>query len=169
MMAVPIRLARADEAQLVRQIEDRAGERYAEAGLPSDLEGIPLDEIATAQADGFLWVTVENDQPVGFALCWLRPDALHLRELNIHPDRMGQGLGRGLVEHVVQEASRRGLPRVTLTTFRDVPWNAPLYRRWSFVELSSTELPGWLREIRQEEDAGELRRWPRVAMAREVF
>ena len=78
---------------------------------------------------------------------------------------MGRGLGRQLVEHVATNASRRKLPAVTLTTFCDVSWNAPLCRHWGFRELTPGELPPWLQAIREEEDAGELRRWPRIAMA----
>lgn len=166
-MSTPqIRLARPDEVELVQELEELAGERYSEAGLPSDLEGLAVEVVARAQEERLLWVISEAERPVGFALCWLRPAALHLRELDVHPARMGCGLGRALVEHVVVQAMQQSLEHVTLTTFRDVPWNAPLYRRWGFVELSALEQPRWLRSIREEEDAGELASWPRLAMAR---
>jgi len=61
-----------------------------------------------------------------------------------------------------------GLPSVTLTTFRDVAWNAPLYRRWDFEVVEAEACPAWLAAIRAQEDLGELRRWPRVAMVRRV-
>lgn len=167
-MRTRIRPARPDELRLVLELEDVAGVRYADAGLPPDLEGLSLEGVTLAQARGLLWMVLVDEAPVGFALCWDRPDALHLRELDVHPSWMGRGLGRALVEHVATRAMRRGLSQITLTTFRDVPWNAPLYRRWGFVELSPAELPPWLRSIRDEEDLGELRRWPRIAMSRHL-
>jgi GNAT superfamily N-acetyltransferase len=163
-----VRLARSDEVDRVMELENLAGIRYADVGLPPDLDGLASDVVARAQSEGLLWMIVTDDNPVGFALCWERPGALHLRELDVHPDWMGRGLGRTLVDHVSSEALRRGLQAVTLTTFREVPWNAPLYRRWGFVELATDDLPTWLRAIREEEDDSELRRWPRIAMARQL-
>ncbi|MCH9647613.1 MAG: GNAT family N-acetyltransferase [Deltaproteobacteria bacterium] len=163
-----IRLGRLDEVKRIIEIEDLAGERYADVGLPPDLEGLSHEEVVEALEEKMLWVVVDDETPVGFALGWLRPNAMHLRELDVHPAWMGRGLGRGLVDHVSREAQDRDLSTVTLTTFRDVPWNAPLYRHWGFSEVEDSKLPAWLREIRQEEDDGELGQWPRVAMARAV-
>lgn len=168
MAPVLVRLAGALEVGRIRELEDLAGERYGEVDIDPDLPGLEEAVIATAQAEGLLWVAAEEDEPVGFALCWIRPGAMHLREIDVHPSRMGRGHGRRLVEHVVEQARRRGLPRVTLTTFRDVPWNAPLYRHLGFSDLDASQMPVWLGRIREEEDATELRRWPRVAMARDV-
>lgn len=161
-----IRCARPDELEWILELEELAGRRYADAGLPTDLDGLPLEVAVRAQSDGLLWVSEADERVVGFALCWRCGDALHLRELDVHPEWMGRGLGKALVEHVATEAARRGCRWVTLTTFREVAWNAPLYLRWGFVELDVAEMPSWLSAIREDEDAGELGRWPRVAMAR---
>lgn len=164
-----IRLVQRSELERVRELEDLAGERYAQAGLPPHLEGLSPETILTASEQRLLWVIDEPNAPfVGFALCWERPKALHLRELDVHPAWMGKGLGRRLVEHVVERARDLGLESVTLTTFRDVPWNAPLYRRWGFEVLEPSALPPWLRDVRNAEDASDLRHWPRVAMRRQV-
>lgn len=169
MSAYAIRLARADEVEDLRRIEDAAGELYAEAGLPGDLEGLAPREISIGIDARAAWVAVSAAQElVGFALCWPRADALHLRELDVTPTHMRRGLGRRLVEHVCAQAHERGASRVTLTTFRDIPWNAPLYRRWGFEVLAPAQLPAWLVEIRAREDASVLGRWPRVAMGRAV-
>lgn len=161
---LPIRLARAEELDALRALEDLAGERYAEAGLPQDLPGLTPSELTDAHERKLLWVASHDDRPVAFVLCWIRPQALHLREIDVHPEWMGRGLGRRLVEHVAKEALHRGLAQVTLTTFRDVAWNAPLYRHLGFAEIAFEALPDWLRDIREQEDSGELARWPRVAM-----
>lgn len=162
-----IRLARPDERRLIQELEDEAGRRYGEVGLPPDLEGLDPVVIDEAQRSGLLWVaTHTGDRPIGFALCWLRPDAIHLRELDVHPSSMGRGVGRALIEYVCKEAKARGLSSVTLTTFRDVPFNAPLYTHLGFRVADPA--PPWLQLIRDEEDATILRTWPRVAMVRAV-
>lgn len=163
-----IRLARAGEVKRIAEIEDLAGERYADAELPPDLDGLAHAVIARAIAEELLWVMAKDDEPVGFALCCRYPDALHLRELDVLPDSMGQGLGRRLVEHVCGEAAKMGLRSVTLTTFRDIVWNAPMYRRWGFDDVEPAQQPLWLRQIRDQEDNSDLRHWPRVAMARTI-
>lgn len=162
---LPIRLARAEELTAVRELEDIAGERYAEAGLPPDLEGLSASDIRSAYEAELLWVATHGDRLVAFALCFVRPKALHLREIDVHPAWMGQGVGRRMIQHVAEQALARGLLQVTLTTFRDVAWNAPLYRHLGFAELAAEAQPDWLRSIRTAEDSGELARWPRVAMA----
>jgi GNAT superfamily N-acetyltransferase len=164
-----IRLARADEAAELGTIEDEAGRMFASAGLPPDLEGLGSAVVEAAIADQLVWVATDaDDRAIGFALAWLRPDALHLRELDVLPTHMNRGVGRGLVELVCERARALGCTSVTLTTFRDVAWNAPLYQRWGFEVLASEVCPAWLADIRAHEDRGELRRWPRVAMARRL-
>ncbi|MCA9699057.1 MAG: GNAT family N-acetyltransferase, partial [Myxococcales bacterium] len=129
-MSAVIRLARADEVALLQQIEVEAGRLYGQVGMPEDFEGLPTDLVAAAIAEALVWVVEEEARAVGFALCWDRGEALHLRELDVLPSHMRRGLGRMLVEHVGAQARVRGHDYVSLTTFRDVPWNAPLYRRW---------------------------------------
>ncbi len=165
----PIRAARPDDLDRLRDIEDAAGAAYATVGLPGDLEGLPRALLERGCTEGLLWVVPDSrDVPVAFALCWLRPGALHLREIDVHPSHARRGLGRALIEHVVEECRRRGLPKVSLTTFGAVPWNAPLYRRYGFVELEEAAWPDWMRAIRRAEGEAGLDAWGRVAMVRDV-
>ncbi|EST37103.1 hypothetical protein N566_14850, partial [Streptomycetaceae bacterium MP113-05] len=61
-----------------------------------------------------------------------------------------------------------GLPALTLTTFADVPWNAPYYERCGFRPLAvHQETPG-LRRRRAHEAAAGLDRWPRLCMRRDL-
>lgn len=158
-----LRLARADEIDRIRAIEDQAGTRYATVGLPDDLEGLPPETLSAAIEAGLLLVAVDpDDAPIGFALSQRFPSALHLRELDVLPAHQGRGLGRALIDATRAKARALGLPRVTLTTFRDVPFNAPFYARVGFAVLDA--LPDWLAEIRAREAREGLDRWPRVAM-----
>ena len=60
------------------------------------------------------------------------------------------------------------LDALTLTTFRDVPWNAPYYRRCGFRVLDEQEWTPGLRAIREREAGHGLDRWPRVCMRRDL-
>ena len=59
-----------------------------------------------------------------------------------------------------------GVEGLSLTTYRDVPCNAPHYRGLGFVDLPSALRRTGLRTIRGLEQAAGLDRWPRVVMVR---
>ena len=99
----------------------------------------------------------------GFSAC---PDALHLWELAVRRDAQGKGLGKALVEATLALARARGLPAVTLSTFREIPWNAPFYARMGFRELP--ELNPRLAVIQLREDLLGLPVARRVFMRAEV-
>jgi ribosomal protein S18 acetylase RimI-like enzyme len=78
----------------------------------------------------------EDQSPVGFAMITRRHQGLYLDQLSVHPDYGRRGLGRHLVLRVVHETEARHLPHVTLSTFRDLPWNGPFYASLGFVEIN---------------------------------
>ncbi len=56
-----------------------------------------------------VWVVVDaEDQPVGFAIVHWGDTAVHLHELDVHPQHARHGLGRRLIEHIAQWARVRG-------------------------------------------------------------
>ena len=61
-----------------------------------------------------------------------------------------------------------GRAALTLTTFRDVPWNAPYYRRLGFAVLASADQGPQLRALVAREAATIPGGAPRVAMRRAV-
>jgi GNAT superfamily N-acetyltransferase len=92
-----------------------------------------------------VWVAADaNDAAVGFAVAGPLAGFLHLRELSVDPAHGRRGLGRALVLAVHDAA--RGLAGTTLTTFRDVPFNAPFYERLGFTELPLSAAPARLVE-----------------------
>jgi hypothetical protein len=60
------------------------------------------------------------------------------------------------------------LSAITLTTFKDVPWNAPLYRHLGFRTLRDDEIGPELRALRDEETAHGLDAAKRVCMRSEL-
>ena len=97
-------------------------------------------EFSTAQAHGLLWVALDGDAPVGFALVdLLAPDLPHLEEIDVLPAHGRRGIGAALVREVCAWAARAGHAQLTLTTYRDLPWNMPFYARLGFVEVPAAE------------------------------
>ena len=56
----------------------------------------------------------------------------HLDEMDVVPEHGQKGIGTRLVNVVCEWARDNGYPRVTLTTFRDVPWNRAFYEKRGF-------------------------------------
>jgi hypothetical protein len=65
---------------------------------------------------------------------------------------------------VCRWAEERGYLAVTLTTFRDVPWNMPFYARLGFEEIPAATLTPALRSVLEDEARRGLDPARRVAM-----
>jgi GNAT superfamily N-acetyltransferase len=94
--------------------------------------------------------------------------AAHIEQVTVHPDHQRRGLGRALIETADRWASEQSLPALTLSTFREVAWNAPYYAGLGFRMLAEDELTPGLLELRAEEAAIGLVPADRVFMRRPV-
>lgn len=166
-----IRLAQAEECAALAEVERAAGKLFSGLPIDGDLSGdlTPPEKLAEALRECLLWVALgPAERPVGFAMARELDGALHLAELSVAPAHGRRGLGAALVDTVCDGARRRGLPAVTLTTYREPEWNAPLYRRLGFRVLEPAELtPGLADQVRREDAAG-LSADARVVMRLEV-
>jgi GNAT superfamily N-acetyltransferase len=86
--------------------------------------------------------------------------------LDVDPDFGRRGIGRRLVEAACDWARAKGSERITLSTFRDVAWNAPFYTRLGFITLLGDELSKALQELRENERRDGLDPDKRVMMYR---
>ncbi|HEX5217704.1 MAG TPA: GNAT family N-acetyltransferase [Vicinamibacterales bacterium] len=153
MKPYSIALARPQDLPQLAAIELAAAQLLA-AHAPASvlLETSNLDDLREAQARGRLWVALAGDEPVGFAhVKVLEPGVAHLEELDVHPAHGRRGLGSALVRAVCAWASREGFESVTLTTFRDVPFNQPFYAGLGFTDVATADLTPVFREGMQDE------------------
>jgi GNAT superfamily N-acetyltransferase len=108
---------------------------------------MPMDELERGLSNAALLVAESVGTVVGFAMAKELDGDFHLTVMAVHPTHGRRGLGRALVQAIVDEAVRRRHPAVTLTTFEDLPWNGPFYRSAGFHILSDEELSPTLRSI----------------------
>jgi GNAT superfamily N-acetyltransferase len=156
---------------MLREIERLAGARFRDVGLShvADDEPASVDALARYAEDGRSWVAVDHmDVPIGYVLVGVVDGCAHIEQVSVRPDRQGSGVGRALLERVRTWATDRGLSSITLTTFTDVPWNAPLYRHLGFRVLAEDEIGPELREVRDDETAHGLDPTTRVCMRSEL-
>jgi ribosomal protein S18 acetylase RimI-like enzyme len=94
--------------------------------------------LARAAVERRAWVAVDDlGAVVGFALACVVDGEGHLDELAVAPAHGRRGVGRTLVDEAVAWAGAQGLPAVTLTTFRDVPWNCRYYEKLGFHTVAT--------------------------------
>ncbi|MGP4047571.1 GNAT family N-acetyltransferase [Streptomyces sp. 2A115] len=165
---MPIRPAAPADLPLLQDIERAAGESFRALGMPEIAEDEPpaLDLLEGFRLAGHAWVTeTEADGRVVAYLIGEPVDgAFHVEQVSVHPDAAHRGVGRTLIAYAAERARDQGLTGLTLTTFTEVPWNAPYYERIGFRVLGEAELTPGLRKIRAAEADHGLDRWPRVCM-----
>ena len=153
----------------MRAIERQASQRFKgtpEAWIAADPPA-PAALLADRLDAGGLWVaTLSGDRPV--AAIRFRPldDSLYIEQLDVLPAFAGLRLGAALLDRAEILAREAGLGALQLSTFRDVPWNAPWYRRIGFEVIEV--LPSSLESIRRDHIARGLDESRRVFMRRSV-
>ena len=149
-------------------IEAAAGEAFRTVGMP-EIADDPLPDVQQLKrhaSDGRVRVATVSNEVVGYALAVVRDGSAHLEQVSVHPDHAGQHIGADLIDAVTSWARDRGDDRLTLTTFADVPWNAPYYRKLGFRALPDDALGP---QLAAELSAERMRfTAPRIAMARDV-
>ncbi len=175
---VVIRAARRDELSALQDIEVAAAVLFADVGMAYIGEDPPLsiDELERYRSRGMAWVAAAGlpggvaeepaERPVAYLLADVVDGNAHIEQVSVHPGWGRQGIGRALIDHLEEWAAGHGLPAVTLTTFVDVPWNGPYYRRCGFRPLAEAELGPELAAVRATERARGLDHHPRLAMVK---
>ena len=131
-------------------------------------EPFSIEELTEHLHDGTVWVVLEGDVPVGYALVDVVDGNAHLEQLSVDPRHGRRGYGSQLLAHVCEWALDNGHSAVTLTTFEHVAWNAPYYARHGFEVMSDDEMGPELRRLREEETRHGLDPTIRVVMRKQV-
>lgn len=158
-----IQLAQEKHLGAIAGIELQAATQFPPGRLPDvhmehTLEYERLQQGVQQQG---LWVTLSDEVVTGFALMESWQDIALLAEICVLPAFSRRGAGRQLVECCLRGARRRGDRGMGLTTFEDVPWNAPFYHKLGFSIVDERDYPP-LRDALEAERASGMTR--RVAM-----
>jgi len=162
-----IRAAALADASALPQVEFSAGRRFLtipELAWLADGDDMPVEAHQRYIAQGTEWVALDEKQDlVGFLAAEIVNRDLHIWEVAVRGDVQNRGIGHQLIEAATVFAQERHLQSLTLTTFANVPWNAPWYSRLGFKMSSGDERLAAL--VRTETERG----WPqRCAMRKTI-
>lgn len=164
-----IRPARPADFPAIQDIERRAGQQFRTVGMDAIAEDDPFSnaELDEYTAAGRAWVTTDQaDNATAYVLVDIVERMAHIEQVTVDPAHARKGLGATLIEHVAGWAREQRLDGLSLTTFAEVPWNAPYYERLGFRPIPPDQLTAGLQAVRSHEAELGLDRWPRTAMTR---
>lgn len=131
-----IRHATKSDAIALPAIERSSGEAFRQ--IP-ELSWIADDTVTSQERhealikQGTAWVAYDSINVLtGFLTAQVHHDALHIWQMSVHSHQQRKGIGRDLIRAAEHWARSKHLTALTLTTFRDVPWNAPFYASCGF-------------------------------------
>ncbi|WP_426201573.1 GNAT family N-acetyltransferase [Pseudomonas sp. TWP3-1] len=154
-MPAIIRLAQPEDAQLLPAIEISAAQAFRmidELSWLAESPPMSIERHSQLIALSTCWVALDaENRPQGFLSAERHGSDLHIYELSVMQSMQGQGTGRRLIEAAKDYARSNRLGFVTLTTFTNVPWNAPFYSRAGFQIRATTDLDQRLAGILREE------------------
>jgi predicted N-acetyltransferase YhbS len=165
------RFAMPHEAERIRAIEYDAAQRFVDVDMAGIATARPMDVefVQRKIAASEIVVAVPGDADcVGFAMFVRMKADFYLEELDVLGAWAGRRIGAALIERVAELARAAAARRLVLSTYRDVPWNAPYYRRLGFSVIPEASLDERLRALRAAHVARGLDESKRVFMWREV-
>lgn len=166
-----IRSACAKELPLLAQIERSAAALFLDTpyAFLANEEPLSLDFVRQRFQAGQGWVALDpQDVVIGFAITREVDDTIYLQEMDVDPKHGRRGLGSALVETVCGWAQLQDYGTISLSTFRDLPWNAPFYSKLGFRILDESELTIGFQQIRRQELEAGLPISDRVIMYRNL-
>jgi len=138
------RKATEGDAPLLTELEQSAGLAYRaahEIAWVAEGDNHSPERYSEIIGDGWSWVAEgELAELVAFIAVTVEGQELHIWEFGVRLDCQRRGIGRRLLQRLIAEAAAAGKSAVTLTTFRDVPWNGPFYQSMGFEPLAPEKL-----------------------------
>jgi len=150
---ITIRPATQADFDTLPVIEMDAGQELAKFGLQSvaDMPASPPEYYKQLPGLSVVFLACTGEQVVGFVICLVVDGQAHLKELSVMRCHMKKGIGRRLVATSIEWAKAKNFQWLTLTTYRDIPFNAPFYLSLGFTSFETGETWPCLSSIRENE------------------
>lgn len=148
-----IRPAREQDLALLHALERAAVERFRGTAYEMFTEdgGYEQDIYRAWFEHGAILIAEREGELAGFATAEEVGEQGFYALLCVHPAHAQRGLGRALTEAIKAWCLTRGYTTLTMTTFPNIAWNAPIFERMGFRIMRQDELTPGLLAIRNEE------------------
>ena len=102
-------------SEIAAFIEEHIEEMKAVAAAPESKHALDLDGLRAAEV--MFWTMIEDGEILGCgAIKLLEHDHGEIKSMRITPSRRHRGLGSVLLRHIIAEAGRMGISRLSLET-----------------------------------------------------
>lgn len=167
-MTLPIRCAQPHELADIVTLEAAADAPFHALNPPIVFEPTPVDDLQPSCAAGRLLVADHDGLLCGFVRIDVIDQGLHIEQVSVHPAHAGRRIGAALLTAAEDWATRHGFHTLTLTTYRDIPWNGPYYARLGWTVLPPPQQGPELKALRAREHQHGLDQWPRQTMIKHL-
>jgi GNAT superfamily N-acetyltransferase len=140
---ISLRKAEIGDIEQIKAILFSSLKEY-EITIPDNYSVADIDSIADRNSHEQVFVLVKSDSVIGFAV--LRPiaaDCIELKRLYLASSERGRGLGKYLLNYVMNFAQKKNFKFIRLETtskFKEAVW---LYKRNGFLEIKEVQIsPG---------------------------
>ncbi|MBA2545965.1 MAG: GNAT family N-acetyltransferase [Solirubrobacterales bacterium] len=140
-----VRRGTAEEAKALARLLRRFNDEYEEE-TPDHEILVERIQALIASGEGVFFLTGDgDDDPVGFAYLQFNPSLYsrtrdaYLGELYVVPERRGEGMGRAMLDAVLEEARAQGAVHISLGTSIDDTEARGLYESTGFTNLEGGE------------------------------
>ncbi|MBL4789089.1 MAG: GNAT family N-acetyltransferase [Kordiimonadaceae bacterium] len=170
MNLISIRNGAANEIEFLRDLQLRSGVIFEAIGMQKIAESPPTERLVFTEAIQHNWLHVAclSGEVAGFTIGQQYGETIHLEQMSVAPEHARRGIGGQLLRAFITEAMESGFENVTLSTFMNVPWNAPFYAKAGFEPVSETEMSPFLRRLQKAEHEVGLDMTARVCMQRKL-
>ncbi|PPJ51577.1 hypothetical protein CBER1_09873 [Cercospora berteroae] len=151
-----LRRAALDDAPAIRAIEERSVQKFgtiselAHLAQPGAFTPNSISGLNTWLSRGKVFLAVNSSasdpKAVGVIAALPKDNTIYIAEVSVLEEHNGKGVGAMLLNAVFDWAREQAVQtgeevaRVSLTCYKDVPWNGPWYRRKGFVEVEAESL-----------------------------
>lgn len=165
-MEFTIRPADPQHFDQLRAIELAAFETLRHAGAVTGQAGASsVEALSHFRRDGLLLMACTPDfVPVGFVAGKIEDTWLHIAEIDVHPEWQRHGIGRRLMQTILDVGQQHGMKGATLTTDRLAAFNARFYATVGFEIVEGRARPRHLVSLSADEIAQGFNPARRVAM-----
>ncbi|MBN9220203.1 MAG: GNAT family N-acetyltransferase [Mesorhizobium sp.] len=147
-----LRLAKDEDLARLQLISAQARERYRafpELAHIADAPPLPRGRFEACRVE--VAVGREDPEPIGFVAVRLLDGSLYLDNISIAPDASGRGIGSTLLSSAINHAAALRVPAVSLTTFKEPPWNGPWFRKRGFQPMRGDQIGAGLRGVMERQ------------------